>query len=71
MVWLNFLVKYCQENKKDICLFFLISKVLISAVKKSLNRNVIKGERWDSNPQPLEPQSNALPLSYTHRLLGI
>src|SRR5439155_25022662 len=25
-----------------------------------------QGECWDLNPQPLEPQSNALPLRYTH-----
>ena len=26
------------------------------------------GERWDSNPQRLEPQSSALPLSYNHHI---
>lgn len=42
---------------KAITLYFL---------EKKITENRIKGERWDSNPQPLEPQSNALPLSYTH-----
>lgn len=26
------------------------------------------GERWDLNPQPPEPQSGALPLSYVHHI---
>lgn len=30
------------------------------------DENIILGERRDSNPQPLDPQSSALPLSYAH-----
>ncbi len=34
----------------------------------SLTMRILKGERRDSNPRPLEPQSNALSkLSYSHR----
>ena len=29
----------------------------------------MKGDRWDSNPQPSEPQSDAPPLSYDHHAL--
>ena len=28
---------------------------------------VFRGGRWGSNPQPPDPQSGALPLSYAHR----
>ena len=30
----------------------------------------IWGEQWGSNPQPPTPQAGALPLSYTHHVVG-